>query len=306
MLFRPTCSIVSIVLVAALSGRAAEAQDKAKSPAVPPGIVYESDVNYGVGGEVKLALDIARPEKLATTAPCIVVIHGGGWKQGSKAAHQDAVIQFAKRGYVAATVQYRLVPTARFPSQVEDVKCAVRYLRANADKYMIDKDRFGAIGFSAGAHLSMLLGTMDKQDGLEGEGGHADQPSKVQAVVAFFGPTDLAQTDFPAAVGGMISGLIGHSLDEQPEAFKAASPITYVNQGDAPTLIYQGTKDRLVPYAQAILMADAMTRHGVPGRVELLIGADHGWGGTEIIRTLEGSTDFFDEHLKHKPAKTQP
>lgn len=298
--------IVSIVLLVTLSPHSADAQEKAKSPAVPPGIVYEGDVIFGVGGDVKLALDIARPEKLASPAPCIVVIHGGGWKQGSKAAHQDAVIQFAKRGYVAATVQYRLVPTARFPSQIEDVKCAVRYLRANADNYKIDKDRFGAIGFSAGAHLSMLLGTMDKQDGLEGEGGHADQPSKVQAVVAFFGPTDLAQTDFPAAVGGLINDFLGDTLDEKPDIFKAASPITYVNKGDAPTLIYQGTKDRLVPHAQAILMADAMTKHGVPGRVELLIGADHGWGGMEIFRTLEGSTDFFNEQLKHKPAKAQP
>ena len=305
MLLRPLFLIAAIVLLTAPSFHRLAAQDKPKSPAVPPGIVYEGDVNFGTGGGVPLALDIARPEELAKPAPCIVIIHGGGWKQGSKAAHQDAVILFAKRGYVAATVQYRLVPTARFPSQIEDVKCAVRYLRANADKYKIDKDRVGAIGFSAGAHLSMLLGTMDKQDGMEGEGGHADQTSKVQAVVAFFGPTDLAQT-FPPAVGGMITGFLGHALEEKPEIYKAASPITYVNQGDAPILIYQGTKDRLVPHAQAVLMADAMTKHGVPGRVELLIGADHGWGGSEIFRTLEGSIAFFNEHLKHKPAKDSP
>src|SRR6476660_900073 len=130
-------------------------------------------------------MDIARPEKAAKPAPCIVVIHGGGWRGGNFKVHVPQILDFAKRGYVSATVQYRLVPTARFPSQIEDVKCAVRYLRANADKYNIDKNRIGAIGFSAGAHLSMLLGTMDKKDGLEGDGGSPSESSKVQAVVSY-------------------------------------------------------------------------------------------------------------------------
>jgi acetyl esterase/lipase len=275
------------------------AQDqKAKAPPpVPPGVLYEKDVEFGKGGETTLKLDIARPEKADKRLPCIVVIHGGGWRAGNFKAHVPQIFEFAKQGYVSATVQYRLVPVGQWPAQIEDVKCAVRYLRANAEKYGIDKERFGAIGFSAGAHLSMLLGTMDKKDGLEGSGGNPNESSKVQAVVSYFGPTDLSQ-DFPDNVDTMLYEFLDGKRDEKAAAFKAASPITYIDKDDAPILHFQGTKDRLVPYNQAYLLSDAMTKAGLGGRVELLIGADHGWGGMEIIRTGMAGKVFFDEQLK--------
>jgi acetyl esterase/lipase len=276
---------------------AQEAKPKA-APQVPAGVLYEKDVEYGTGGETKLHFDIARPEKTSKAAPCIVVIHGGGWRGGNFKQHVPQILDFAKQGYVSATVQYRLVPAGRWPAQIEDVKCAVRYLRANADKFGLDKDRFGAIGFSAGAHLSMLLGTMDKPDGLEGSGGNADQSSKVQAVVSYFGPTDLSQRDFPPNVNMMLYDFLGGTPDDQPQAFKAASPITYVDKNDAPILHFQGTKDRLVPYAQAYLLSDAMTKAGLGGRIELLSGADHGWGNPELARTVAATAAFFAEHLK--------
>lgn len=291
-MLRPT-----VVLVVLLLGYAATAQEKA-APKVPSGVLYEQDIEFGRGGDTPLHLDLARPENASKPLPCIVFIHGGGWRGGNFKVHTPQILDFAKEGYVAATVQYRLVPKGRFPAQIEDVKCAVRYLRANADKYGIDKERIGAIGFSAGAHLSMLLGVMDEKDGLEGSGGNAGESSKVQAVVAFFGPTDLAQKDFPANVNGMIYDFLDGMPDEKPEAFKAASPITYVDKGDAPILIYQGTKDALVPHSQATLMADAMTKAGLAGRIELLLGANHGWGQPELDRTMRGSLAFFAEHLR--------
>ena len=104
----------------------------------------------GKGGDTTLHLDIARPEKSDKRLPCIVVIHGGGWRGGNFKVHVPQILEFAKHGYVSATVQYRLVPAGRLPAQIEDVKCAVRYLRANADKYGINKERFGAVGFSGG------------------------------------------------------------------------------------------------------------------------------------------------------------
>lgn len=270
----------------------------AKDPNVPPGVQYEPDLQYGTGGGEALRLDLARPQDPKSPAPCVLVIHGGAWRGGSKTAHTDLVLGLAKQGYVAATVQYRLCPKHPFPAQVEDVKCAVRFLRANAEKYGIHKERIGAVGFSAGAHLSMLLGTMDKNDGLEGEGGHADQSSKVQAVVAYFGPTDFLADDIPMQVESLVDDFVGAKRDEKPEARKAASPITYVNAGDAPTLIFQGTKDPLVPHTQATRMADALTAAQVPGRVELLLGAGHGWGGKDILRTHIETVAFFNEQLK--------
>jgi acetyl esterase/lipase len=272
------------------------AQDK--GPKVPDGVLYQPDVVFGKGGDVELALDIARPEKLDQPAPCVVFIHGGAWRGGNRKQHVPQILEFAKRGYVAATIQYRLIPIARFPAQVEDVKCAIRYLRANADKHQLDPNKIGAVGFSAGGHLVMLLGVMDKADGLEGNGGNADQSSKVNAVVAFFGPTELGASDIPARSVGLVNDFLDSTKEENPEVRKTASPITYVDKADAPLLIYQGTKDPLVPHTQAFLMADAMTKAGMPGRVELLIGAAHGWGPPELNRTVQGTAAFLAEHLK--------
>ena len=287
-------------------GLLAHGQEKPKtpaSPAPPAGVLYSADIEYGTGGGEKLRLDLARPEKMERAAPCILVIHGGGWARGDKRQHTDLIYKLAQQGYVAATVQYRFCPKHVFPAQVEDVKCAVRYLRAHADEHKINPALFGAIGFSAGAHLSMMLGTMGKDDGIEGSGGHADQNSQVQCVVAFFGPTDLTRTDFPAISVGLVSQFMGSIPEEDKGERKRASPLTYLDQGDAPLLIFQGTKDRLVPHVQALVMAEAMTKAGVPGRVELLVGADHGWGGVDLIRSWEESLRFFNNHLKPKPAR---
>jgi acetyl esterase/lipase len=272
----------------------------AQNPKVPAGVVFEPDIACGTGGDVKLALDLARPEKLDKPAPCIVFIHGGGWRGGNRKVHDQHICDFAAKGYVVATVQYRLSDKAIWPAQIEDVKCAIRYLRANADKHQLNPNKIGAVGFSAGAHLAMLLGTMDAKDGLEGNGGHADQSSKVNAVVAFFGPTDLS-AEFPSKpldVPTLIDQLLGGKPADKPDAAKAASPITYVDKGDAPTLIYHGSKDQLVPHTQAYAMADAMSKAGMPGRVEILVGADHGWQPPELTRTVEGTLAFFAEHLK--------
>jgi acetyl esterase/lipase len=270
------------------------------APGQEDDILFEKDVVYGKGADEELKLNLGRPKQQAGPTPCVVVIHGGGWAAGNKNQHDGQVRDLAKRGYVAATVGYRFAPKHIFPAQIEDVKCAIRFLRAHADKYQIDKDRIGAVGFSAGAHLSMLLGTMDKEDGCEGEGGNPEQSSKVNAVVAFFGPTDLTSSDWPEKTGKILVAFLGGSKQEKPELYKKASPITYVNPGDAPMLLIQGTKDGLVPWTQATAMADALTKAGVYGRVDLIVGAYHGWGGEELKRTADEAWAFFEQFLLKK------
>ncbi|HZF00204.1 MAG TPA: alpha/beta hydrolase [Planctomycetota bacterium] len=262
--------------------------------------IFEADVVYGKGGDVDLRLNIGRPKESSGPLPCIVLIHGGGWAAGNKNGHNQQVHDFVQKGYVSATIHYRFAPKFVFPAQVEDVKCAIRFLRANAEKYGIDKARIGAVGFSAGAHLSMMLGAMDKADGFEGEGGNPDESSKVNAVVAFFGPTDFTTDDWPERTVPILNGFLGGTKAEKADAYKKASPITYVNAGDAPMLLLQGTKDILVPWQQATSMGDALTKADVYGRVELILGAGHGWGGAELQRTADETIAFFDQFLKAK------
>jgi acetyl esterase/lipase len=261
-------------------------------------IQFEEGIVYGTGGEEELTLNVARPAEAEGVLPCVVVIHGGAWRAGDKAAHNDQIKEFARRGYVSATVGYRFCPKYPFPAQVEDVQCAVRFLRAHAKEYRIDPERIGAVGFSAGAHLSMMLGVLDDEDGLEGQGGWADQSSKVRAVVSFFGPTDLLAGDFGEASRGFLKDFIGGTPAEKADAHRRASPVTYVNEGDAAMLLFQGTKDPLVPHTQAYAMVEALTAAGVPGGVELLLGAGHGWGGSDRERTMRETFEFFDEQLK--------
>jgi acetyl esterase/lipase len=265
--------------------------------APPDNVDFQPDITYATVGGEELKLNLSRPKDAKGALPCIVVIHGGAWRAGHRNGHNDITWKLAQRGYVAATVSYRFAPKHTAPAQIQDVKAAVRFLRGNAEKFNIDPKKLGAVGFSAGAHLSMILGVMDKEDGLDDVGEFKDQSSKVQAVVAYFGPADFT-LPYPDASKNLIRDFLGGTAAEKPDVAKQASPVTYVNKGDAPMLLYQGTKDPLVPHEQAIAMVEALTKAGVTGRVELLIGAGHGWGGAELQRTAEGTFTFFDQQLK--------
>jgi acetyl esterase/lipase len=270
--------------------------DDTKNKSTEIAIEEIKDIVYGTAGGQELKLDLARPKSLTHAAPAIVWIHGGAWRGGNKEDFTPLAVESAKRGYVAVSISYRLVPKFLFPSQVEDSKCAVRWLRANAEKYQVDPDRIGVVGGSAGAHLAMMLGTMDTGDGLEGDGGSPEVSSRVQAVVSFAGPTNL-QSEYPPASKNLVADFLGGPAAEKADVAKAASPITYVNAGDPPMLLIQGTKDPLVQHEQAIQMVEALTKAGVPGRVELMIGEGHGWP-KEHDRVMRATFEFLDRYLK--------
>lgn len=295
-------ALIAALLCAPWSlSRAAEADGRAGRKATPPeGILFEPDVVYGRVGDVELMLNLALPGQDRGPAPAVLVIHGGAWAGGHRTVHDDLTWKFAQRGYVSATISYRLAPKFLFPAQVEDAKCAVRFLRAHAEKYGIIPDRIGAVGMSAGAHLAMMLGTMERSDGFEGEGGWPEHSSKVDAVVSFAGPTDLAAEDFGETSRNLLKQFIGGTRDDKLETYRQASPITYVSAGDAPMLLFQGTRDPLIPNTQAYKMAEALTAAGVRGRVELLLGAGHGWPSPELERTMEQMFQFFDAAFRAK------
>jgi acetyl esterase/lipase len=266
----------------------------------PPKVTTENDVVYTRAGDADLKIDLARPAEGDGPFPAVLVIHGGGWRAGDKSGHRGLIAELARKGYVAASPQYRFAPKDRFPAQVHDVKAAVRWLKAHAKELKLDPDRIGAMGFSAGGHLSMMLGVTGPEDGLEGDVSGDAPNTKIRAVVNYFGPTDFNATDIPEATQPIIKEFLGGTPQEKPDAATKASPLTFVSRGDAPILTFQGTKDPLVPHTQATRLADRLTEAGVPGRVELLIGAGHGWGGDEMKQTIQETVDFFDKYLKSK------
>jgi len=284
----------------------------AQPKATQPQVTLEQDIVYTKAGGSDLKLDLARPADGAGLAPVVVVIHGGAWRAGNKSDVRPISSEFARHGYVAVAPQYRFCPQDPFPAQVHDVKAAVRWIKSNAKKYRIDPERVGAIGFSAGGHLALMLGLTGPNDGLEGDVSAGSPDSRVKAVVNYFGPTDLAAQDIPDVSKPLVKDFLGGSPQQKPDMAAKASPLTFVSKDDAPVLTFQGTKDPLVPYTQAIKLAEAMNAAGVPGRVELLVGAQHGWAGAELERTVDETFRFFDRYLKrddrrvrgdHEPAR---
>jgi acetyl esterase/lipase len=261
---------------------------------------------YTKAGSSELKLDLMSPTEGEGPFPAVIVIHGGAWRAGNKSDVRPIMPDFVRHGYVAVSPQYRFCPPDTFPAQVHDVKAAVRWMKANAKKYRIDPDRIGAIGFSAGGHLALMLGVTAPSDGLEGESSSADAGSRVRAVVNYFGPTDLAANDIPEVSKPLVKDFLGGTAEAKPDVAHKASPLSYVSKDDAPVLTFQGTNDPLVPYTQAVKLAQAMSSAGVPGRVELLVGASHGWAGAELKRTMSESFSFFEQYLKNAKAPAKP
>lgn len=182
-------------------------------------ITVTLDIPYRDGESNAWKLDLAMPTNLGSELrPALVIIHGGGWSMGSKSVDvfQKMMVDYAKKGYVTINVDYRLTGEAGFPACIEDVKTAVRWLRAQAAELKVDPERIGAYGHSAGAHLAMMLGMTSEQDGLEGNGGWNKFSSKVNAVAAGSPPTELGR-DTPMAQP--IWWPIGHIGADHPRFF---------------------------------------------------------------------------------------
>jgi acetyl esterase/lipase len=256
----------------------------------------ELDVVYGHAGGEDLQLDLFAPKDVEGPFPAVVILHGGGWTKGTHEFFRPLAGALAARGYVAASVGYRMAPRHRFPSQIQDVKCAVRWLRANAERFRIDRERIAALGFSAGGHLALLLGLTQDKDEFEGDGGNREQSSRVQAVINISGPTDLTRPEWPEVTRTVFFDLLGGSREQLADAYRTASPITYVHRGAPPVLTIHGTSDPVVPYEQAQLLHAALRKAKVSSRLIPLHGKNHGenWTLKEHQRIATAILDFLD------------
>jgi acetyl esterase/lipase len=271
----------------------------AAQPAIPDTVLADRDVEYSaVGG--KQTLDVLRPrESSSTPRPAILLVHGGGFRAGNKEGYIPLAIKLAEHGYVAATANYRLSPRNQFPAAVEDVKAAVRFLRANASKYNLDAAHIGALGGSAGGHLVLMLGLTAGVAEFEGSGPNRDQSSAVQCVVDEYGPTDFTQSYSKSVdAAEVLPKFLGGDLDHERLAHIRSSPLNWVTPNAAPTLAIHGTADPYVAYEQSLWMIERLIAAGVPAELETIGGAGHGFKGADAQRADERAISWFDKYLK--------
>lgn len=262
-------------------------------------IIFETGIEYTNPDGQHLQLNLARPKLATGKHPAVMCIHGGGFRAGKRERWDGLCKKLAERGYVAATVTYRLAPKYQFPTAVHDVKAGVRWLRANAAKYSIDPDRIGVVGDSAGGHLVQFLGVTGGVREFEGDGGNADQSSRVTCVVNYYGPSDLTKSYGKSVDAAVVLPMwLGGDNVKERHKHILASPLYWVTPAAAPTLLIHGTKDPYVAYEQAEWICDRLKAADV--EVELLTFKDagHGFKGLEAAKAEETMLRFFDKHLK--------
>ena len=231
-------------------------------------VTVREGVVFGTGGGRELRCDIFEPPPAVKNGIGVLLVHGGGWQSGDRSQLKGYGVLLGRRGYTCVASEYRLTGESLWPAQIEDVKCAIRYMRANAGELGIDPDRLVVSGNSAGGHLSLMAGAASR--GFEGNGGNNDVSSSVAAVISFYPPTGLDAREW----GGM-PVLFGKGAPV--ETMQKASPLTYAGPGFPPTLIIHGNKDEVVPEAEATNMYEALNKAGVPVELHMFANQPHGF-----------------------------
>lgn len=265
-------------------------QFRAPQPRALMNVVYSNQ-----GGQAEhLDLYLPRGTAPATGWPVILALPGGGWRWVRRSDLGVAVSKFTEHGYAVAVADYAFAtstPGSRvWPRNFDDVQRAVQWLRRQSGRFHLDPTRIAAWGESAGGHLAALLGT-------------AARPSaRVQAVIDFYGPSDLtALYDDSSRSRPYVQTFLGGRPDQVPDRYRDASPVSWVSPDDPPFLIYQGKADPVVPYTQSESLAAALTEAGVPNHVAIFPGAKHGFR-LEVGPTLNLTSQvlaFLDDALNH-------
>lgn len=276
-----------LLLITAVVFFTAGCKQSANNTAVPEKAPRSIKITYDIPyreGNPRWVLDMAQPENFGDEIrPAIVLVHGGGWRFGSKQeeVYNDMLLYYAKQGYVVVTVDYRFDQEAPMPACIEDAKCAVRWLKAHAKEYRIDPDRIGTYGHSAGAHIALMLGVSSGNKELEGDGPWQEFSSSVACAVGGAAPTEIGNPNNP--------------WDKHPEWW----PIGYISADNPPVLLLQGAAD---PIVKAHLVEDYYNKMKTAGATVEYIEVPelgHDVSYTLALDITKPAMDrFFANHLK--------
>lgn len=276
----------------------ASAQDATPEPTPDRGKTT-NDVVYAEAGGLPLMLDVIEPPRRPRRRPAVIVIHGGAWMQdvAERSSMSLTAQRFARAGYVTFNISYRLLGGPHdpqiWPAQLDDVQSAVRWVREHAAEYGVDRNRIGAFGLSAGAHLAAMLGVRDSRDEAA-----TTVSSRVTCVAAHAGVMDMLIPSPDPWTTGVIEHLLGGTPEEAPAAYRDASPIVWVDENSAPFLLLHGTADKDTHHSQSREMAHRLRLHDVEVFHGEFPGLDHLQLVLEWSRYGPWTLEFFARHLK--------
>lgn len=274
---------------------------KAVKPATPAGFTLKT-ILVEKHPEHDVELYVYVPDK-DSVYPCILDIHGGGWKARQVEADKPMMERLAQRGFVTALVSYRLSTEAKYPAALHDCKAALRTLRAHAAELKLDPERIGCLGGSAGGHLSGLVSMTTGKPEFDGPGPNKEFSSSVKAAIVMAATMDLVTSykDKPPAEGAVL--FFGASYQDKPDIYKEASPFEHIRAGVPPTIFIEGEKDSL-KIGRAEMM-EKLKSLGIETSIHTLKDAPHPFWMSQpwLDQTVEISATFFKKHLGEPAVK---
>ena len=260
-------------------------------------VSIKEGIVIGEGDGRSLEADVFLPPLEEKNRPAVLFIHGGGWIEGDRSQLRGYGILLARLGFVCMCNSYRLSNESIWPAQIQDVNCAIRYLRANATDLGLDPDRIGVSGNSAGGHLSLMAAATNYDQIFEGEGGNNEVSSEIKAVCAIYPPTTIRQLEMPNPLENAFLMLMGK--EAKKEDYDKASPLNYVTEDYPPCMLIHGSTDSVVRLKDSTKFYEKLIEFNRPASLHIFSEEEHAFDGeSEKGRSVADlQALFFQKYL---------